>query len=587
MNLSVKNKTLLLIYIIVVLFAILLLSIISIEENKKQNKLLEIEAKEISQLFTRIKSKNRASYLEKSLKIINKNGVKEALLSVNRDTLYKLSLESYKLYKKNIPELLEIQYHTVDGTSFLKMSKPEVYGEDQLLNRDMLRQSHRTKELVYGFEIQNKKLVYTLFKPIFLEGEYLGIFEFSVNASAILNEINYYTNVGSVIQVNSSTLYTTFNSQNSKKIVSAINKDSKILKTTIETLGVYRVSSIEIKNKNKNLSTVIFLKNITQYEDSFNEHINYLIIIIFFITFMLLLSVYFLFQFSVKKLEIAHSDLVQYKNKIDGNLITFSTDLKGKIIDVSDAFCVVSGYTIQEVLEGRSDITKYFNLIETIKTEQVYRGEVKLFHKDGDFYWLDVIVQPKYKNKVLIGCDAIMHNITEKKNNDELMVTDGLTSIYNRRHFNDIFPRMINSIRRDGGYLSFLILDIDHFKLYNDNYGHPAGDTTLVSFAKALKDSLKRGDDYCFRLGGEEFGVLYKSANKDDAYLFAQIIRKNIIALEIEHEHNGDEGVVTASMGLVTLNSDELLSADEIYNRADEYMYQAKSTGRNKIVFKS
>jgi diguanylate cyclase (GGDEF)-like protein len=146
---------------------------------------------------------------------------------------------------------------------------------------------------------------------------------------------------------------------------------------------------------------------------------------------------------------------------------------------------------------------------------------------------------------------------------------------------------MIQQIKRDGGYLSLIILDVDNFKLYNDFYGHQAGDKALIAVAGALRDSLNRGHDYCFRLGGEEFGVVFKSANEDDAYLFAQKLRKAISDLEIEHLHNESFGILTASFGLVTLKSDCLTTEEDIYKKADEHLYLAKRSGRNKVVSKS
>ncbi len=97
---------------------------------------------------------------------------------------------------------------------------------------------------------------------------------------------------------------------------------------------------------------------------------------------------------------------------------------------------------------------------------------------------------------------------TEKKL-QELSITDELTTLYNRRYFNDIFPKLINSAKREDLSVCFAIMDIDYFKAYNDTYGHICGDNALTSVSKSLKDSLSRADDYCFRLGGEEFGILF------------------------------------------------------------------------------
>jgi diguanylate cyclase (GGDEF)-like protein len=165
-----------------------------------------------------------------------------------------------------------------------------------------------------------------------------------------------------------------------------------------------------------------------------------------------------------------------------------------------------------------------------------------------------------------------------------ISITDGLTNIYNRRHFNDTFPAIIKSSKRLHELLCFLIMDIDHFKQYNDTYGHQMGDSVLIKVAKCMKDSLNRDDDTCYRLGGEEFGILYKASNKENALIFANIVRENIENLKIEHSGNSASAYITASMGLICKNANELEDEDLAYKQADDLLYKAKESGRNKVV---
>jgi diguanylate cyclase (GGDEF) domain len=127
-------------------------------------------------------------------------------------------------------------------------------------------------------------------------------------------------------------------------------------------------------------------------------------------------------------------------------------------------------------------------------------------------------------------------------------------------------------------------MDVDHFKQYNDTYGHQMGDDALAKIGRTLKNSLQRADDYCFRLGGEEFGVVFKTDSKQKAFTFAESIRKNIENLKIEHKGNSASPFVTVSMGLVCKNANEIESADKIYKEADDLLYRAKSQGRNQTV---
>jgi len=273
-------------------------------------------------------------------------------------------------------------------------------------------------------------------------------------------------------------------------------------------------------------------------------------------------------------------------------VITATLDLHCNIVDVSEAFLEKTGYKKSFLIGkkyrflGYPDVSNeiYEKMYKALKYKKNFQGEMKQAKENGELFWVSVNIQPKLQQNVLIGYDVIMHDITDKKINEELLVTDGLTHLYNRRHFNDIFPRMIQTTKRDGGFLSFLLFDLDNFKLYNDTYGHQAGDNALIKVAEVLRESLKRGYDYSFRLGGEEFAVVYKSSSEHDAYLFAQKIRKNIAALGIKHEKNGDEGVLTASFGLITLRDYDLTNDDDIYKRADDYLYRAKKEGRNRVV---
>jgi diguanylate cyclase (GGDEF)-like protein len=128
-------------------------------------------------------------------------------------------------------------------------------------------------------------------------------------------------------------------------------------------------------------------------------------------------------------------------------------------------------------------------------------------------------------------------------------------------------------------------MDIDHFKQYNDTYGHQMGDDVLIKVAKCLQDSLHRADDYCFRLGGEEFGLLFKSENMQSANIFSDKVRSNIEKLKIEHKHNSASEYVTASMGLICKNANDIQDMDEMYKKADELLYKAKESGRNRVCY--
>ncbi len=164
-----------------------------------------------------------------------------------------------------------------------------------------------------------------------------------------------------------------------------------------------------------------------------------------------------------------------------------------------------------------------------------------------------------------------------------LSVTDAMTTLFNRRYFDNIFKKQQRIQQRAKKNLIFIMMDIDHFKQYNDTYGHQAGDDALIAVATSLKDTLRRPDDLVFRLGGEEFGVLCNSMNEKEAYDFAEKLRKNIQNLKIEHKGNSASNFVTISMGLVIIEPDFKCEMNNIYKYTDEALYKAKQNGRNQV----
>ena len=300
-------------------------------------------------------------------------------------------------------------------------------------------------------------------------------------------------------------------------------------------------------------------------------------------------------QLELEKLSQAMQEqneiLTRYTKVIDQNVITSSTDLEGDITYVSDDFCKISGYSKEELIGQNHRIIRhpsmpdslYKNLWETITQGKTWEGEIQNLKKNGDFYWVKAHITPDFKDGKMIGYTAVREDITDKKRVEEISITDGLTNIFNRRHFNDTFPKVINSAKRKNELVCFLLIDIDHFKSYNDNYGHQAGDEVLVRFAQCLKNSLKRVDDFAFRLGGEEFGILFKSGTKKGGILFAQTLKKNIHNLAIKHDFSSCSPFVSASMGLLCKEASKIHDMDEAYKEADVLLYLAKSNGRDRI----
>jgi len=171
--------------------------------------------------------------------------------------------------------------------------------------------------------------------------------------------------------------------------------------------------------------------------------------------------------------------------------------------------------------------------------------------------------------------------------NDELervSRTDALTQVANRRHFDEFFSQVWSRAVHDNEQVAILMLDVDHFKQYNDLYGHPAGDACLVSVAHALRQSVRRPGDLVARYGGEEFIVLLYRATAEQVQTAAERVRASVEALNLQHQGSPLHGRVTVSLGLASVRAGERqASPQRLIQQADEALYQAKNRGRNRV----
>ncbi|MDA3956567.1 MASE3 domain-containing protein [Oceanispirochaeta sp.] len=167
----------------------------------------------------------------------------------------------------------------------------------------------------------------------------------------------------------------------------------------------------------------------------------------------------------------------------------------------------------------------------------------------------------------------------------ESSITDGLTGISNRRYFDQALIEKYYRAQRQKQSLSIIMIDIDFFKLYNDQYGHVSGDECLIRVAKALQDVMSRATDILARYGGEEFVVLLEDTNEHGAGNLANKMRKSIIELEIEHSKSEISKYVTISLGVHTIHNFEIEEINQVVGFADEALYKAKSNGRNRVEF--
>lgn len=288
---------------------------------------------------------------------------------------------------------------------------------------------------------------------------------------------------------------------------------------------------------------------------------------------------------------MSEKELKNYINIVNDNIIISTTDTKGIITNASNAFCKISGYTRKELIGKNHNIIRhhdmstevYKDLWNTIKSGKSWRGEIKNKKKNGEYYWIDVIIQPNYKNNEIHGYTAIRHDITNKKKVEYLSITDELTQLYNRRYFNTKIEEELNRAKRDDYFISFIMLDIDYFKKYNDTYGHQEGDEALRNISLVLKSLTNRASDFAFRIGGEEFAILLSYKNEKESYEFALSIKEEIKQLNIEHVASKVSSLLTISIGIISRKGSAITDSKELYKLADEELYRAKEEGRDRI----
>ena len=166
----------------------------------------------------------------------------------------------------------------------------------------------------------------------------------------------------------------------------------------------------------------------------------------------------------------------------------------------------------------------------------------------------------------------------------KLSMLDGLTGIANRRHFDDTLNTELANTLKKQSALALILIDIDYFKRYNDNYGHQGGDDCLIRVAKTLNNECKNAEDMAARYGGEEFVILLPDTTEDQAHGVAERIRKAVEDLHIEHQASDVAKHVTLSLGVSTTEPGVKMKAAALIEQADKALYKAKKSGRNRSV---
>ena len=305
------------------------------------------------------------------------------------------------------------------------------------------------------------------------------------------------------------------------------------------------------------------------------------------------------------------------------------TDIEGKVTWVNHGFEQISGYNLEEIkgkkpgplLQGEdTDAMTQKYMSDMIASRRPFSTEVLNYHKNGSPYWLKLNIYPQYdSNGELQSFMAVETDITQSKLAQQqlehqalilqkeiqrreslehelrqLAYSDGLTGLYNRRYFFQVFDAELSRCRRYHRDLSLILLDIDYFKRVNDAFGHDVGDQVLVDVAHCLKNIAREGDIVA-RVGGEEFAILAIETDLQAAAHLAERLRLGLceqVKISGSEQNGGNVGIgnrVTASFGVTSLATHHsvpncLNNSAKAYKRADEALYQSKQDGRNRVT---
>jgi diguanylate cyclase (GGDEF)-like protein/PAS domain S-box-containing protein len=288
--------------------------------------------------------------------------------------------------------------------------------------------------------------------------------------------------------------------------------------------------------------------------------------------------------------------ILKQKNKIiDENVYMTTSDLSGRITEISQAYLDFTGYNREEVIGKNHSIFRnekmnssvIKNLWETIQNNQHWHGEIKNHKKSGEEYWIDTVIAPLYdKEHNKVGYTSVKQDITYRKMLEELSINDSLTSMHNRRFFDHYMKRQIRRSNLNKEKFALLLIEIDCFKEYNELYGESQGDKTLIELTINMKKSISKEIDDMFRIGEKEFAIVI--LDKDDAYV--QNVAKKLVtfieSLHIEHAKSKVSKYITVSIGAINLyNYLHNINSNDLYNIAENNLNAAKKAGKNQVVF--
>lgn len=501
--------------------------------------------------------KNDTLYKNIWIQIVDKNAVSlyRSWTSEIGDNLAKVrpELQNFTLKKENYTSVSVGRYDLSVKSIAPIVDEGKVLGAIEVIshfNSITRLLQHKDIESVIVLKKESTKHLKYPFTKLFLDGSrYVANFDASKEYRDYLsaNDVTRYFNDN-------------YKVENGSLVVSTAIKDvnNKILGYAIMFKKLQDISNLELK---------FFMF----------KYISLFVILSLIIAVVLVIS---LFRYNKKQKEYYQNILDSSTNIVvvtDGQEIHYANEIffyyfkQYKNLEAmhKQHFCICDHFIKEEGFLQKD--MNGISWIEYLTSKNIATNKAKINIDDKIYIFAITVSKLKeYENKVLV----ILEDVTSQERLLNISITDELTKIGNRRHFNLELESEISRAKRYGTHLSLIMCDIDFFKHVNDKYGHDKGDEVLVYNTQLIETNLRDEDTFC-RVGGEEFVIIVPNTHKEDAQKMAEKLRVLI-------EESKMPLAITMSFGVVELHMDE--NAEQLYKRVDTALYFAKENGRNMVV---
>jgi diguanylate cyclase (GGDEF)-like protein/PAS domain S-box-containing protein len=509
--------------------------------------------------------KNNNSYFQ--LRFLDKNGIEKIRIDRNNKRVF--IVEDSKLQDKS----------------------NRYYFKDTVNNMDEYWYSN------IDLNIENKKLEYPI-RPtfrvstkVFHNDKLMGILIVNIELKPLLDNIknDKHFNIYLVDKDGYFILNLDTKKSWSKYLGTNYKIDFEIDKEKDDFTNSYIVSLNKYFKNHEGIKLVLQVKN--YYINKIIENNRNLAYTIGILTLLISIPISLIISVPISKLYVQfnkiYKDNLKYVDMIDKYVISMTVDLNKKILAVSKALCNISGFSKDELVGNDLAILKNKelnnrvckDLWNNVSQGKVWIGEIENRKKNGELYWIKTTVLPNIENNKILSYSSISEDISDKKIIENISETDKLTQLYNRIKLDRSLENEFNRFKRNKSIFSLILVDIDFFKSVNDTFGHQVGDKVLIQISKILKENCRK-IDILGRWGGEEFLIICVNTDILGACNLAEKLRKNIEEFEfdiVKHK--------TISLGVSQIIEND--NIESLIKRVDNNLYQAKRSGRNKIIVDS